>query len=99
MGVNDWHQLILLLAGWLLWPTVVFIRTRHVQGKTLAAALGSAFVALAVSTAFGILFTDAVSVSKYRWTASWVMPCGWIVIPLLWLLLAVVQARRVRRRG
>jgi hypothetical protein len=36
-------------------------------------------VAFAVSTGLGILFLDALSVSPYRRSASWIVSCIWIV--------------------
>ena len=96
MTVSDSYQLIWTLAGWFLWPTAMFIRAAYLKRKTVAAALRAAVVAFAVSTGLGILFVDALSVSKHRRYAGWIVSCVWIVIPLLWLLLGVAQGRRKR---
>jgi uncharacterized membrane protein len=96
MTVNASYQLVWTLAGWFLWPTVVFIRAKNLKRKSLAAAIRAAVVAFAVSTGLGILFVDALSVSPCRRSASWIVSCIWIVIPLLWLFVGVVRARRKR---
>jgi hypothetical protein len=98
MTVHDTFQLVWILAGWFLWPMVVYIRAKYFKRKDPAAARSAAVIAFVVSTGLGILFTDAVSVSTHRRGAGWIVSCVWIAIPLLWLLLGVVQARWIRPR-
>jgi len=96
MTVNDSCQLIWTLAGWFLWPTVVFIRAAYLKRKTVAAALRAAVFAFFVSTGLGILIVDALSVSVHRRHAGAIVSCVWIAIPLVWLLFGVVQTHRKR---
>jgi hypothetical protein len=85
-------QLGFLLALWFIWPVVAFVRAKHFKRRSLSAALISAAVALCVSTAFGIVTSDALSMSKDAREIRWLFPYVWIAVPLLWLLLVAIRA-------
>jgi amino acid transporter len=94
MTVNASYQLVWTLVCLFLWPTVVFIRAKHLQRKSPSDAFLAAVVAFVASIYLMILIFDALMVSPYRSSTPWIALCIWIVIPLLWLLVRVVRARR-----
>ena len=95
MTVN-WLGLVFPALMFLVWPVVVFVSAKFVKRRTFWSSTGSAAATAVASTFVGIAVADAVSTSRYRAAGGWLFPLLWMSVPLLWLLLAVIRARRPR---